>query len=293
MKKILSLMIALAAMFLLTACGNTTGNIESEKSRTYMTFEQLAENSTDIIKGKCLNAENYNGISEYEFLVEERFLGENVNGNIFVRVLASIDNSAPIYEEGKEYYLLLSRRMSVYSPHDIYLSREDILMIPADDVSKGTMYGERLTKNSEIKSLDKEKDLTDYLSKLAKKILDENKWQPVYNGKYITDTDMASVINKSPVVLKVSVGEMKKDGLFFDGQHLYECTVTEALKGTASVNEVVQIVFSDADVVKGKEYIVALEDSSDTAVRMFNLSSKKSIFDVSLLDEIRELLPKK
>lgn len=142
-----------------------------------MTFELLVATATDIIKGKCVGVDKKDDYVEYEFVVINRYLGEEVEDNIFVYVpdyavtVINTDYSYRLsdltYKEGSEYYLVLSKHVDVYLPHDRYINVGGNLFMPANDISHSTLYGETLINHAQTKSINAEKDLTDYLSKIT------------------------------------------------------------------------------------------------------------------------------
>ncbi len=189
MKKIFCLAIAMIILFTSVSCGQegnyveapssdeTNLNCKYEQNSIYMTFEQLVATATDIIKGKCVGVDKKDDYVEYEFVVINRYLGEEVEDNIFVYVpdyavtVINTDYSYRLsdltYKEGSEYYLVLSKHVDVYLPHDRYINVGGNLFMPANDISHSTLYGETLINHAQTKSINAEKDLTDYLSKIT------------------------------------------------------------------------------------------------------------------------------
>ena len=313
MKKIIFAAVTLILLFSLTACSkesqspsDTTLNHLSEQRVRYMTFEELVAASTDIIKGKCVGINHTEKYSEYEFYVVNRYLGEDVSGNIFVYVpknnvsvignevstvydIYSYNTNDLDFKEGFEYYLVLSRRVSVYLSRDRYINIGGNLFMPANDIANSSLYGEPITKHSQLESIDTEKDLSDYLSKLACEMIDNKQTKPFVGTAYITDTDIDSVIDKSDFIFKIKVGEEVFKGVA-DDRYTFDCTVISSLKGSATKDEIARIVFPMGTVEEGKEYIVALTELPDCSPRTFVMSSKNSIYELSSQEYIEARL---
>ena len=134
-----------------------------------------------------------------------------------------------------------------------------------------------------------EKDLSDYLSKLACEMIDNKQTKPFVGTAYITDTDIDSVIDKSDFIFKIKVGEEVFKGVA-DDRHTFDCTVISSLKGSATKDEIARIVFPMGTVEEGKEYIVALTELPDCSPRTFVMSSKNSIYELSSQEYIEARL---
>lgn len=267
-----------------------------------MTFELLVATATDIIKGKCVGVDKKDDYVEYEFVVINRYLGEEVEDNIFVYVpdyavtVINTDYSYRLsdltYKEGSEYYLVLSKHVDVYLPHDRYINVGGNLFMPANDISHSTLYGETLINHAQTKSINAEKDLTDYLSKITTNKTDKNQTNMIIGIPYITDTDMNSIIDKSDFILRVKIGEEVYKGIA-DDRCTYDCVVIRSMKGSVNSNELVRIVFPKDSVIEGNEYILALTEFKGVSPRSFVMSSKNSIYELSLLEYIEEHLMNK
>ena len=313
MKKIICLVSSLIILFALVSCSrennninnsystDTTLNYQYDQSSQYMSFEQLVATATDIVKGKCVGVDKKDGYAEYEFSVVSRYLGEKVEGNIFVYVpdyavsVINTDYSYRLsdlsYKDGLEYYLVLSRTIDVYIPHDRYINVGGNLFMPANDISGSTLYGEPLINHAKIKSIDAEKDLTEYLSMLANDMVEKKQTNAVNGLAYITETDMDSIIDKSDFILRVKVEEEVYKGMA-DDRCTYDCVVISSIKGSVDSNELVRIVFPKGAVVEGNEYILALAEFKDVSPRSFVMSSKNSIYELSSQEYIEERLNK-
>ncbi len=277
-------------------------NIYSE----YLSFERCVNASTDIIKGKCVNIiENPDSV-EYEFSVTKRLTGEDVKSNIFVYVkknqsvsvisdetveYETYELSARLpYQTGSEYYLLLSRYVSVYYDHDRYMVFNSTPFIPADDISQSKMYGESILEHSNMKTLTTEKEFLRYISSCIENI--DKTDRPYYFGKpYTTETDLSAIINEADHVVKVKIQEQAYDGYTVKNKNIYRCTVTDSLKGEIQKDAVIQVTFFPDTVSVGDECILALDDSiTNITPKHYNFSSKNSFFSLSDYDSIMEIL---
>lgn len=257
----------------------------------YMTFEELTNKATDIVKGKCVDVHTYDSYFEYEFEVVDRYLGENVNTNIFVYVPSrtvgvlekelSYELNDISYDIGNEYYLILSRRVDVYLDHDRYMNVGANIFLPASDYSSWTMYGETIENHTTIENLNSDKILINYFNGIKSTKTRDN--VAMYDGfSYITTDAISSIISNSEHVLKVTINNEVHKGIAQD-RNTFDCLVTATLKGDVTVNSTVRIVFPKDSVTEGTQCIVALSEIENVTPRTFLFSSKNSLFSV---DEI-------
>lgn len=314
MKKIFCLVFAIIILFASVSCSQKSNHVENsvpdetnlnfkyDQNSKYMTFEQLVATATDIIKGRCVGVDRKDGYAEYEFSVISRYLGEEVEGNIFVYVpdyavtVINTDYSYRLfdlsYQKGSEYYLVLLRYVDVYLPHDRYINVGGNLFMPANDISHSTLYKEPIINHSQIESINAEKDLTGYLSKITNNTTDKTQANAVQGIPYITDTDTDSIIDKSDFILKVKIGEEVYKGIAND-RCTYDCVVIRSMKGSVNSNELVRIVFPKGAVIEGNEYILALTEFKGVSPRSFVMSSKNSIYELPSLEYIEKHLTNK
>ena len=271
----------------------------------YVTFEDCISDATDIVKAKCIDVIESSKNVEYEFSVTESFLGESKGSNIFVFVQpdqmveiisgAHKVNESDNYQEnlkysiGSEYYLILMKHIDVYYDHDRYMVAYSAPFIPAADVSSSTMYGESILKHSSAETLKTEEDLREYITKCISDI-DWSKKLGYYGIPYITNTDAATIIEKSMHVLKIKITEQKyanKSG----NKNIYLCSVTETLKGTVKKDETIGIEFFPDTISIGEEYIIALNDVDYTSTpQTYIFSSKNSLFSTTEYESILEII---
>lgn len=275
----------------------------------YMSFEGCIKASTDIFKGRCIGIIEHTEVIEYEFSVTERFLGEDTNSSVFVyarrrsytytnpegEVVTVINGleETPNYEIGSEYYMMLSRNISVYYEHDRYYPTSAGLYIPADDISNSTMHGgESLLAHSELEKLDTEQELRDYILKIISDFELDSK--PLYTGDpYILATDMKSIIEGSEYVVKIKIQSQKYADSKHGNKDIYLCIVTDSLSGGLERDEIIGVTFFPDTVSVGEEYILAVNLVLDTATpKLYHFSSKNSLFSLSQYDEIKEFINK-
>ncbi len=272
----------------------------------YLSLERCINASTDILKGKCINIIENDDSVEYEFSVTERFAGDDVKGNIFVYVeknksvststdgivtheISDILAQVP-YQIGSEYYLLLTKYVSVYYDHDRYKIFNNTPFIPADNISESKIYGEPLVEHANIDALTTEEELCSYIFSCIDGI--DKTDRPSYHGKpYTTATDLYTVINEADHVAKVKVQKQ----VFAEGtegnKNIYQCIVTDSLTGEIKKDEVIYVTFFPNTVSVEDECILALDDSiTDMSPKHYNFSSKNSLFSVEDLDEIQKYL---
>ena len=288
MKKVVLIICTL--MFLITAFGcesNKQNNkLPEHASAIYATFEDLIYLSTDVVKAKCISVveENYN--LKYEFQVLERYVGEETEQNIYVyipqnRIVSIIDGpsgedigyetSQLVYTADESYYLVLSRRKSVYDSNDHYLEVGGNLYIPVSDISKSTLYGQPLTNHSNIEACNSEQQIIDHIVNQLK--VNPNEERLLFEGQqYIVSEDFETIIDESPYILKVKLKEIEYKS---ETRATYKCTVISTLKGDCAEGAEISIPFFPDTVREGKEYIVALMYSS---ADLYVLSSKNSVF---------------
>jgi hypothetical protein len=318
MKKIISLIICVFLTLQFCACKventeeissdafeneNKTLDTESTKKvistyKEYVTFDKCFDYATDVVKAKCIDIITTGQSTEYEFEVIKRFLGEEVENNIFVYVPYDITDTDPKvvysdwkavnYEINSEYYLILSRHCNVYRGKDKYLDYSGDIYIPAFDISKATYYNDPLTAHSSAASLSTEQELVEHIIECIDK-RDPKIARVCVGAPYIKETDTQSVISKSEFVLRIKIGEKMHD----DNSEIcqvFECNVISNLKGNITVGKNIEVAFFPDTVSTGTEYIVALTPFYENELDTFVFSSKNSLFSVDDLEEIQKYL---
>ncbi len=268
-----------------------------EASGNYMTFEQLLNRASDIVKGNCIGINEYDSYKEYKFKIEKRFCGAASEDEIYLYVpnrnITVLDTDISYglydvsYEINKSYFLVMKRTVDVYLEHDRYMSVGGNIYLPAESTDTLKMYGETISKHSSIiidNSISQDKQLTDYFLKYG-----ENSDTKYSGMDYIKSTDDATIIKSSDYILKVKIDKEVYVGIA-DDRNTYDCTVVESYKGGVEQNCKVRIVFPKDAVAVGKEYILALFEFENASPRSFFYSSKNSLFDISEADMVKQYL---
>ena len=274
---------------------NIVKNVEA--SSIYLTFEQLLDAATDIIKGKCVDMVEYVSYTEYKFSVLERYIGEDTGSTISIRVPKkeysvsdniSVHNSAATditYNKNNSYFLVLLRFVSVYLEHDVYINVGADLYLPANDLSKCSIYGESLSKHSTLNT----ENITTFENSLCDSFNSrKNNNSPKFIGTdYIKTNDLKTIIKSSDYILKIRVLNEVHVGVAED-RNTFECSVISSLKGDVGEKTTVCITFPKDSVTKDDECIVALYEITDVTPRSFVFSSKNSLFETSKISDIMQ-----
>ncbi len=293
MKKILIVFLSFVMMACCVACNNdnVVDKVLPQYLMEYLTFEQIVKKATDIVKAKCVGSNQAGDDMEYTFEVIERFSGEdvdefkvktmdyNASGSGASFTVYQSDN----YKIGKEYYLFLTRHISVYQEYDLYRNFLAFVHVPADDVSKATIYNEHISNHSQLSEEFDANTFEEYIKTLIESRTDEE--ISLYMGeKYITSNDMNTIIDGTPHVIEIQVNEFDRIN---PQTEISNCTVTKVLKGDMEVGSTQRVIFPKGKVEPGKKYIIAAKIIESQYVVF---SSKNSLFDVSQHDAIMECI---
>jgi hypothetical protein len=293
MKKILIVFLSFVMMACCVACNNGTvaDKVLPDYLMVYFTFDQIVKQATDVVKAKCVGSNQASDDIEYTFEVIERFSGEDVD-EFKVKTMdynaSGSGTSFTVYQSdnykiGKEYYLFLTRRVSVYYDYDLYLNFLAFVHVPADDVSKATIYNEHISKHSQLGEEFDAVTFEEYIKVLIESRTDEE--INMYEGeKYILSNDMNAIIDGSPYVIEIQVNEFDRIN---EKTELSNCTITKVLKGDMEVGSTQRVIFPKGKVEPGKKYIIAATIIESPYVVF---SSKNSLFDVSQYDAIMECI---
>ena len=264
----------------------------------YMTFEELIATSTDVIKGRCIEFEEYADHFEYTFEVLERYAGEATGDPIRVyvpfRSITIAENNIAYrttdvaYQINKSYYLILERNIDVYAEYDRYINVGGNIYLPANELDHCSIYGQKLTAHSKNTDYTNEEALLKHI----KEILSQRSKADtrLYSGvKYINSSDMAEILQQSDFVLKVKISA-DKTGRGVEDRSTFECTVLSTLKGDVKESSTVSIVFPKNAAAIGETHIVALYELPNNTPRHFVFSSKSSLFDISQEAAITSLI---
>lgn len=267
--------------------------------REYWDFETRVGRSTDIVKAtyekaKPFTTKSNDGSIVFEgvactFTVQERFRGdaaETIEVWFFKYSSDSYSLEAAQYEEGKEYYLLLTRSTDVLR-HDYYTIVSRSTFLPADDMENARVDGEPLEQHATAESITQLKaDPAAFFESRVDTEYLEAQYKPIY------ETDLPTVVTGSKYVLKVRVEKKSSNNGFAFEREDYVCQVVTTIKGDVSEGEQIEVLFPTKAVSPGDEVIVAVHSHGkgfDTE-QSFSFTSRASLMDVSQEEEIRQVL---
>ncbi len=287
MKKILLILLCLTILFSLCDCEMKNEPIHkttpiptphnSSASIIYETFEELIETATDVVKGKIIKKEVIGDSVKYEVEVLERYKGEAVKENIFIKTRN--DEEDKRFKEGEEYYFIVERRRSVYFEHDTYIYSGADLYFPAENIKESTAYHESLTKHSDIPDNFDEEIFVEYIKRIINTRNGENRL--FYGVDYTEATDLKTIIAEADYVVEVEpFNEYETVSTETD---IYFCEVISVLKGNIDDKKEIEVIFPGDTVKKDEKYLLALKQS-ETGRYLF--SSKNSLLDADQVDEI-------
>ncbi|MBQ9161922.1 MAG: hypothetical protein IJX74_01465 [Clostridia bacterium] len=219
----------------------------------YYTFEDACAEATDVVVATFNGTGHYNyNYSRYSFTVKENILGsapENIN------VYVWLETGGPSLERGKDYLIPLYHSANIYNKVEVYSFIGDTV-IDVSDVSASTMYDQPISLRSESFDFSK----ADYAATLSyiKNLVKNN----VPSRQFDPSPSVSTVISTAEEILSVRIDECTSTTIFkdFADTGMYNCTVTEALKGSIPKGTTVTIGFHNKDVAIGDEVIVALSD---------------------------------
>ena len=264
----------------------------------YYTFEECLYKATDIVKATFLGTIKSEPDDYYfNFEITEELRGDFddsvisifVNGCDYGGLTANSPYSSPIreydtygieYEVGKDYLLLLERRMSVHYDEDLLYPIHETLVLTLDDngnpdIASSKMYGQEFEKHiswgEAFKAYILEGDFIE-------KILRITECNPKLKKDYwvIDDTDITKVLKGSDCIFIVTVEELLEDD--YKGRiGNYKCKIIRTIKGEAQSPEIDGIYLTMHKVEVGGTYLLALV-KYDSGRENFFLSSRNSIF---------------
>lgn len=273
------------------------------RSTVYWDFETRVGRSTDIVKATCGKAKTFTSKQndgsvfsegmEVSFTVQERYRGD-AGETIQVRFYNSVrsndgeiySTAATQYEEGKEYYLLLTRSIDVLR-HDYYKLVTRGVFLSADDMENARVDGDPLEQHATVESITQLKaDPAAFFESHVDTEYLEAQYKPIY------ETDLPTVVIGSDYVLKVEVKKKSSYNEIVIDRECYVCQVVTTIKGDVSEGEQIEVLFPTKAVSPGDEVIVAVRShgkGSDTE-QSFAFTSRASLMDVSQEEEIRQVL---
>ena len=262
---------------------------QTETMVRIVSFEDLLLTATDVVRATCVARWDNPDGTEYEFLITHRFAGEDTGDTIFVRqsfynIATPVAEAPSFYENGETYYLVLSRTVSVYYPHDRYSSCGKLLRIPAADISQSELYGYRLFYYAGAKPYRDER----YMAAYIQKILAARGQVPAYHGiDYLHEKEMPVVVRQADAVLLleiVSAPQRRQTPLWGS----FTCHVAKDPRGLLPVGTEVRLIAPETlDVEKGKRYIFALAyDKASGSVRQARLAAPESFYPESAYADV-------
>ena len=320
MKKIfaknISIVIVILAILLLSACNaQDIDNYMSEVAADdeyylpvggffsffHMTFEEAILDATDVVKVQYVGSRPHGRtVTEFEFIVLDRVVG-NAADRIFVYASRGhgsiLDAEANIsfsmddlsFSLGTTYLLPL---IEVWQPHttaheDGYLFIRNII-INLDDPAQSTMFSQSLFHDAV--GLDFS-STTLSSNQVVSYVADITKNNPP-STSYIRSHNIEEIIKGSPYVLIVEINEpfslnrdRPSDWMQTD---IYYFTVVRSLKGDIGYIYEFMVFFADT-VRPGEQHIVAVRSLGEGSLS-YEFTSRNSLFNMSQLDEIMEIL---
>ena len=308
MKKFISILILLAVF--VSGCSvenknapfkNTTGEIQYETDKEYVSFEEAVQQATDVIVATFKGYHKHDYYTELEFEISEILKGETEESTIYVfetisgvSVTGEKETSYTTgqcnFIQGNDYLLILEREISVYYEHDRYTMVGEIFL-PLDDDIGYYMYNQPIKEFSgQLHTHENANSITSVVKELCET---EQNEVTFYGSEYVTSTDIDVILEQSDYIVRVHVDEQMIEGVLNNTQ-TYSCTITELLKGEFTEDEkeewenVIYVIFPKDEVSAGEEYILLL-NRADTSSRLFVYSSKNSIFQVANEEEAQHL----
>ena len=186
-------------------------------------FEDYLYTVTDVVIGKCQRAECSNGYYYYDFDVTESLRGKGTDSKITIEmlntdfVMTDLDESADNkrfstkdlkYETGKSYLLLLKRVDSVYNASETLYFAASTLVLPMEALNDSSRSDELKLYNTKLKDRVKDEETLKAIDegRFTQRILELVKDNPTVSGtKYLKETDLATVIEKSDYVFKITI----------------------------------------------------------------------------------------
>ena len=317
LKKIISLLICAASVLCISACDNvelTRGNVEfpevigpagnnkfpgmsssSHGDVIYRSFETACQEFTNVIIATStgMDLDGY-----WTFDVQESIFGETEDkicmsrGNSLKLVTSlGVGYSITYYENdkffetGETYLLMLNKDSSVYySKKQTFYYTACAIQISLDNISESRMYGESAKRHITGVDIDTctREELIEYVRELVKN--NEPGKKSISSAETLEEivrdsTDVVQIKICNPIKqVKNSTKEIE----------VWECKVTDSLKGDLKKGEMIEIEFFADIVIPNKEYIVGLDDNFEISVKA--LTTKDSLRPVSEKAEIKSYI---
>lgn len=269
-------------------------NVAVTIDASYIPFDQVVENCTNVVKGKHLQTVNLGTHDEYIFEVQKQYKGTLQTQQIHVRRMRNtqiyiMDKGYTYYTPddyvpGQSYILLLKCRRSVYFDYDLFFVQAGTY-IPVAKVSQASIYGQPLYEHITLT----QKDAKNFV-KLENYIARESKYSSSaeIDDEYIQSSKLSDILTQSPYVLRVEPISFVMDREYNYAER-YKCKIVATYKGNIELTEIDVDFFADT-VEIGNEYIVALTDTVIDYI--YHFSAKGSLIPTDQEQEVLAILQK-
>ena len=272
MYRAIACLCVLFLVFAMTGCGReeaptVTGVYESE-DRVTLSEEEVMAYATHIVKAEYLGAE----VSEYRtklrFAPKEAIKGKldaEEDKVIYVEPRIGEAASKIAYTVGEQYLLFLEKHIIVYDEYPTYVQLGELLISSQD--SQWEAYC---------------KAAVDIAEKTGAKTPDS------YGYEFTDSEDLNDIISFAGRIFLVSV-----DSVFVESTDrpttVYRCKVRKTVKKQPARDGDILITFFNGTVEMGKEYLVFLADTRETAT-LYALAAKDGcVYDIDTAKSIPQL----
>ena len=235
---------------------------ENEAEHVELSEDEAIRQSTHIVIAELVSTGEY-----FLFHVQET-LKANSDIEDEIYVVPYPDETRMVARTiGKSYLLFMEKNSAVFYEHDIYTLLKDCEPIDSE---------ERRT------------EITEKVLALA----DQNTAPAYYGNSFTESTNMLDILAVTYHIVTVKVID---EGVRSDAYPTVccSCTVTNVYKGNLQKDDTIQITFfADDQVQPGKEYLVLLSESKDSAP-IYTLSSRNSVFDLDHIAMNDQTVPEK
>ena len=254
----------------------------ADEMEVSVSFSEALAISDSIVVGEFLSQTRKNDNVEYTFQTKEILRGTAEDTiHVFKADGSSYGmGTSYTYEPGKEYLLVMSRENSLFNDYPHYVSIASIYL-SIDAIEKGSMYGEGLSKFTEMKEVE---EIKSYIAAQLEEYVEKEK-------NYITSNDLETVVRESDFILNIKVKELMTEGILHNG-NTYYCEVQDVLKGEGLVmqgNNEIMIVMMKGSVKEGEGYIVLVNQTGENSY-LYTQSSLQSIMGVDKQGVIEGIL---
>ncbi len=247
-KLIISLISAIvliaAAVWIIPGLQSSEHIVLEEADRVMLTENEVIEKATHVIDATFMGEYHTEyGQTEYMFKPVKALKGELDQDDalcIFVIPLPEddIDNTREKLTENAEYMLFLEKNFSVYYDHNKFVQ------ISAPVAASGNAGWSTLCAEVEE--------------------LKDKKAPAAYGVNYSTSKDVETLIEFSSNIFVVTIDSVYTESTIAPTT-VYSCKVTETIKGMPAENGNILITMFNGTVSVGEEYVVLLEDATNTA----------------------------